>query len=64
MLSFKQFNEAKKKGLTIPKVRSKLYKTAKTLGDVNAVAKGKVGKRVVRRTAGKVAGRLLGKIFR
>ena len=64
MLSFKQFNEAKSKGLTIPKVRRKLYSTAKTLGDVNAISKGKVGKRIGRRVAGKVTGRLLGKLFK
>ncbi len=31
------------------------------MGDVNAVKKGKVGKRVARRVAGKVTGRSLGK---
>jgi hypothetical protein len=37
---------------------------ARLLGDVNAVKKGTVGKRVVRRQAGKVTGRGLGKLFR
>lgn len=64
MMSFKQFSEARRKGLTIPKVRKALYKTAKTLGDVNAVSKNKVGKRIGRRLAGKVTGRLLGKLFK
>ena len=64
MLSFKQFSEAKRKGLTIPKIRSALYKTSKALGDVQAVKKKKVGKRVGRRVVGKMAGRLLGKLFR
>ncbi|MBQ9313135.1 MAG: hypothetical protein IJ213_08855 [Bacteroidales bacterium] len=46
----------------ISKTRSILYKTAKVLGDVDAVKKGKVGKRVKRRVAGKVVGKLLRKI--
>lgn len=46
----------------ISKTRSILYKTAKILGDVDAVKKGKVGKRVKRRVAGKVVGKLLRKI--
>ncbi|MBQ9253292.1 MAG: hypothetical protein IJ180_00790 [Bacteroidales bacterium] len=46
----------------ISKTRSILYKTAKVFGDVDAVKKGKVGKRVKRRVAGKVVGKLLRKI--
>ena len=46
----------------ISKTRSALYKTAKILGDVDAVKKGKVGKRVARRLAGKLAGKVLKKI--
>ena len=38
-------------------IRSLLYKTARIMGDVNAVKKGTVGKRVARRAAGKVTGR-------
>jgi len=34
------------------------------MGDVNAVQKGKVGKRVVRRTAGKVTGKTLRKLIK
>ncbi len=45
-------------------LRSSLYKIARLMGDVNAVKKGKVGKRVVRRAAGKVTGRSLGKLFK
>ena len=45
-------------------LRSSLYKAARILGDVNAVKKGKVGKRVARRAAGKVTGRSLGKLFK
>ncbi len=37
---------------------------ARIMGDVNAVKKGKVGKRVARRVAGKVTGRGLGKLFK
>ena len=37
--------------------RSMLYQLAKLLGDINAVSKGKVGRRVARRAAGKAVGR-------
>lgn len=37
---------------------------AKILGDVNAVKKGKVGKRVAKRVAGKATGKVLGKLFK
>jgi len=46
----------------ITKTRSLLYKTARILGDVEAVRKGKVGKRVKNRVLGKIAGKLLGKL--
>ncbi len=45
-------------------IRSLLYSVAKLMGDVNAVKKGKVGKRIGRRTAGKLTGRTLGKWFK
>jgi hypothetical protein len=45
-------------------MRSFLYKLARILGDVNAVPRGKVGKRLGRRVAGKATGRGLGKMFR
>ena len=45
-------------------IRSALYKAAKFLGDVNAVKKGKVKKRIARRVAGKATGRMLGKLFK
>jgi hypothetical protein len=41
-----------------------LYKLAKFLGDVNAVKRGRVGKRVARRIAGRATGRQLGRWFR
>ena len=50
--------------ITLAKVRKALYKGAKALGDVQAVRKKRVGKRIVRRAAGKVAGRALGKLFK
>lgn len=50
--------------MSINKTRGILYTIAKILGDVNAVKKGKVGKRVARRVAGKGTGRLLGKLFK
>lgn len=45
-------------------LRGSLYKIARIMGDVNAVKKGKVSKRVARRAAGKVTGRSLGKLFK
>ncbi len=50
--------------MSIGKTRGFLYTLARILGDVNAVKKGKVGKRVARRGAGKVTGRGLGKLFK
>jgi hypothetical protein len=47
----------KKKGLTIGKARSALYKTAKVLGDVNSLKRGTVGQRLVSRIVGKFSGR-------
>ncbi len=44
--------------------RGFLYFLAKALGDVNAVKKGKVGRRILRRGAGKLTGRGLGKLFK
>lgn len=44
--------------------RGWLYRIAKFLGDVNAVKKGKVGKRIARRAAGKMTGRGLRKLFK
>jgi hypothetical protein len=55
---------ARKKGLTISKTRGFLYFLAKILGDVNAVKKGTIGKRVVRRAAGKATGKALKKLIK
>lgn len=38
--------------MKISKVRPNLYRSAHLLGDLNAVQKGTVGKRIVKRTAG------------
>ena len=53
-----------RKGITVGEVRSVLYGTAKLLGDVQAVRKGRVGKRLARRAAGRETGKLLGRLFR
>lgn len=52
--------------LTIGKVRSALYGTARLLGDISAVKHGPraVGRRVLRRLAGRTTGRFLGWLFR
>ena len=50
--------------MSIGKSRGFLYKLARVLGDVNAVKKGRVGRRVGRRVAGRATGRSLGKLFR
>ena len=38
----------------ISKTRGLLYWLAKILGDINAIQRGKIGKRIIRRGAGKV----------
>jgi len=48
----------------IGKTRNTPYKTARILGDIQAISKGKAGKRILRRLAGRATGRLLEKIFR
>ena len=48
----------------ISKTRGLLYWLAKILGDINAVQKGKVGKRIIRREAGKVTGKGMKKLFK
>lgn len=53
--------------MSINKLRSFLYLAAKLLGDVQAVRSPRPGaleKRLMRRVAGKITGRLLGKLFR
>lgn len=48
----------------INKVRGVLYGTAKVLGDVNAVQKGKISQRIGRRIAGKYASKIMNNIFK
>lgn len=50
--------------VSISKVRGLLYRLARLLGDVQAVEKGHVVKRVERRVVGRFMGRILGKLFR
>lgn len=45
-------------------MRSFLYALARLLGDINAVQKGRVGRRVGRRIAGKYTARGLWRIFK
>lgn len=45
-------------------LRTFLYALARLLGDVQAVRRGRVGRRIGRRLAGKVTGRALRKLFR
>ncbi|GFP19101.1 hypothetical protein HKBW3S03_00605 [Candidatus Hakubella thermalkaliphila] len=48
----------------ISKTRGFLYRLARLLGDVGAVQKGKEGKRIARRVAGKATGRAFRKLFK
>ncbi|CAG9620325.1 hypothetical protein [Sutcliffiella rhizosphaerae] len=50
--------------MSINKTRGWLYFIAKIIGDINAVNKGTVGKRIARRAAGKATGKALGKFFK
>jgi len=45
-------------------LRSALYAMARLMGDANAVKKGRVGKRIARRSAGKATGRTLRKLIK
>jgi hypothetical protein len=44
-------------------VRSLLYLIARFMGDVNAVQKNRVPRRIARRVAGKYTGRALARLF-
>jgi len=50
--------------MKISKVRSGGYKLMRVLGDVDAVLKGRIVQRAVRRYTGKWTARGLGKLFR
>lgn len=45
------------------KLKSALYKGLRISNDINAIQKGKVGRRIGRRVAGKATGKLFKKIF-
>jgi len=49
---------------TINQTRTLLYTIARLLGDVQAVKSGRIGRRILRRAAGKITGRALGRLFR
>lgn len=44
--------------------RSLIYSLAKLLGDINAVKKGRVRRRIGRRVVGRAAGKGMGRLFR
>lgn len=50
--------------MPISRFRSLLYRVARFLGDVDALNRGRVGRRVGRRIAGKLTSRLLNWLFR
>lgn len=50
--------------MNINKIRKTLYKTARILGDINAIKNGKAGKRIGRRIVGRSTGKLLRKLFK
>lgn len=55
---------ARRKSFSLSKGRGLLYQLARLLGDVQAVRRGTIGRRIGRRLAGKATGRGLGKLFR
>jgi len=44
--------------------RSHIYKALRIYNDINAIARGKGGRRLMRRLAGRYTGRGLGRLFR
>jgi len=57
-------NMAKRSGLTIGKIRSGLYKSGKILGDINAVVRGTIVLRIMRRILGSWASRGISAVLR
>ena len=45
-------------------IRDLLYLLARILGDINAILKGKSGKRFIRRQAGKIVGKGMRKLLK
>jgi len=54
----------KNEKITIGKIRKAAYKTGKALGDVNAVKRGKVGRRIKNRVIGKLVGKAMGALMK
>ena len=50
--------------MSINRTRGFLYWLARLLGDVNALRRGRPGRRIARRAAGRATGRGLGLLFR
>jgi hypothetical protein len=50
--------------MNLNSIRSILYSLARILGDVQAVRRGRIGQRIQNRMAGRIADRLLRRIFR
>ena len=50
--------------MRISRVRSGLYRAARLLGDYSSVRRGRVGKRLLRRGAGKLTSRALRKLLK
>ena len=50
--------------MSINSTRGIMYKLARILGDVQAVRRGRVGRRVGRRVAGRATGKGLGRLFK
>lgn len=44
--------------------KSKIYKALRISNDINAIMKGKAGKRIMRRLAGKLSGKGIGRMFK
>lgn len=45
-------------------MKSKIYKLLRIWNDITAIRKGRIGKRIGRRAAGKVTGKWIGRLFR
>lgn len=54
----------RKNNMSINKIRRTLYKAARILGDIDAIKKGRAGKRIGRRIAGRSTGKILRKLFK
>ncbi|WP_177194770.1 hypothetical protein [Alteribacillus iranensis] len=50
--------------MSLNKIRRTFYFISRILGDINAVKRGTIGKRIVRRAAGKQTGKMMRKLFK